>query len=111
MFGFIKRLFVKDPDQQVAELNATIASLREQIKQQNNTPEHQAADAEFGVDWRRIRAFTIERLVLDDGRVCTVIGHLVETAGGGEEPQEWHLFCNDATHSRLVSEFNQNRVN
>lgn len=107
MFGIfareIKRLKagLADRDQRIELLQEQLAALRsEQAKA--------VADSGFAVDWNRMGAYSIERIV-QDGRPVTVVGHW--TGPNHENVSEWCFHCNQDTHERLVEEFRKYRGN
>lgn len=61
-------------------------------------------DKNFALDFKKLNAISIERLVDINNRTTTSIGYLVE---GRTDVQEWTYRCNLATHQRLVQEFNR----
>lgn len=67
-----------------------------------------ARSAPMQVDFRKMNAFSIERIYEND-QANTVIGHKHNITANKVEIKEWRLECNDETHNRLVAEFNEYR--
>lgn len=103
MFGIfargIKRLWadLEDRDQRIELLQEQLADLR-------NEQAKAVADSGFAVDFNRMGAYSIERII-QDGRPVTVVGHW--TGPNNENANEWWLHCNQDTHERLVEQFRQ----
>lgn len=103
MFGIgifsreVKRLKsdLQDRDQRINQLQAQLDQLRDQ------TP-----DSGFELHWGRLKAFSIERCV-QDGRPATMLGFW--RGANDQDTGEWVLYCNQATHERLVREFCEHR--
>ena len=64
-----------------------------------------ARDSEVQIDFVKMNAFSIERLVDNKDLPQTVIGYFLTQGDGTKELREWFIQCNDTTHARLVSEF------
>jgi hypothetical protein len=74
------------------------------------------ASASFSVDWKRINAFSIERM-WENGIPKTIIGYMltepvVTTEGEGEQRvtykdvvREWTYYCSAEKHEELVKQF------
>ena len=67
-----------------------------------------ARSSPMQVDFRKMNAFSIERIQGEEG-VITVIGYKHNVTANKVEIKEWRLECNDETHNRLVAEFNEYR--
>lgn len=105
MFGIfareIKRLKadLEDRDQRIELLQEQLAALRSE-------QDKAVVDCGLAVDWNRMNAFSIERM-MQDGRPMTVIGYW--EGPNDENVGEWSFRCNQDTHERLVEEFRQYR--
>lgn len=64
-----------------------------------------ARDSEVQIDFVKMNAFSIERLVDSKDLPQTVIGYFLTQGDGAKELREWFIQCNDTTHARLVTEF------
>jgi len=110
MFEFFKRS--QYLTRELEQRDKVIKSLGEEnqnLKQNHQTQQEQeVSDAEFSVDWQRMRAFAIERNIKDN-KICTIIGYFKTDKDGNDCVSEWYLFCNAETHRRLVAEFDQYR--
>ena len=99
---------VKRLQREIDNLTTTVSHLESRIKAQNEALNDEVRSSEFSVDWQRMRAFSIERMFSSDGLPVTVIGYILES--NDKDPcRQWYLHCNDATHRRLVEEFNTYR--
>mgnify|MGYP006266861419 FL=1 len=89
----------------------TIAGLQNQINQIKEQSEQEVRDSAVSVDWHRMRAFSIERLLDRDGKICTVVGFFKPNPDREDADMiaQWWLYCNAETHDRLVAEFNNYR--
>jgi hypothetical protein len=70
-------------------------------------------NAEVAIDWKSMRAFSVERMV-SDGRPATNIGYFVQepvVSSDGEMVvmhdivKEWTIRCSEARHHDLVKQF------
>lgn len=72
-------------------------------------------DGAIAIDWKRLNAFAVERNVCDGFPVTIVSFHLKseQVIHGivvtSYETKEWFFHCSEATHQRLVDEFNKTR--
>ena len=89
----------------------TIAGLQNQINQMKEQSDREVRDSAVSVDWHRMRAFSIERLLDGGKQIATVIGYLKPCPEKADTDMvgEWWLYCNAETHDRLVAEFNNYR--
>jgi hypothetical protein len=71
-------------------------------------------NAVVAINWKTMRAFSLERVVSSDGRPSTVIGYFVQepiVSSDGEMivmhdvVKEWTIRCSDARHNDLVKQF------
>lgn len=87
----------------VLERDATHREATIKMLQEYNTSE--AANSDMQVDFIRMRAFSIERMINDKGIPYTVIGYTFKASPEDQQVKEWMLECNQQTHDRLVAEF------
>ena len=89
----------------------TIAGLQNQINQIKEQSEQEVSNSAVSVDWHRMRAFSIERMLDGGKQIATVIGYLKPHPDREDADLvgEWWLYCNAETHDRLVAEFNNYR--
>lgn len=106
MFGNNQRLKIKQLESDLADRDQRIELLQEQLAALRSEQAKAVADSGFAVDWNRMGAYSIERII-QDGRAVTVVGHW--TGPNDENVGEWCFHCNQATHERLVEEFLQYR--
>ena len=99
-------------EDQVYNLNQECKRLVSVIKQYDDRVEQENKNAEFAVDWKKINAFSVERIYdPNSGKSRTVIGHLLETAYESGYPynqiREWNLNCSIEKHNELAAEFKE----
>ena len=96
MFGFSTK------EQIIDKQNEYIAKLENENDKYQNLIEklNDVSRAAFLVDFTKINAFAIERIVFDDGRAKTIIGHIFN-----DEIREWHLWCTLEQHNQIAQEF------
>lgn len=58
----------------------------------------------FSINFKILKAFSIERHIQEDGREATIIGHKFNNDG---TIKEWVLYCSRDTHEQLVTQFNE----
>lgn len=93
---------------QLSSAQSVINSLNARIKEMSEGN----LDTDFCVDFQKMDAFSIER-IFKDGQEYTIIGYRnpgdkLNPDGTGVrtfEIREWSLYCNRATHDRMVAEF------
>lgn len=109
----------KELQKQIHELQWTEYRLRNRVDELERDATHreatikmlqeyrssEAANSDMQVDFERMRAFSIERLVDDKGVPHTVIGYVLRVSPEDQQIKEWKLECNQQTHDRLVAEF------
>lgn len=66
-----------------------------------------AVNSEMQVDFEKMNAFSIERIYDDKHPPATIIGYKHKVSELEVQIKEWNLACSQATHDRLVKEFNQ----
>ncbi len=66
-----------------------------------------AVNSEMQVDFEKMDAFSIERTYDDKHGAATIIGYKHRCNAVEVEIREWNLACSQATHDRLVKEFNE----
>jgi hypothetical protein len=76
-------------------------SLRTKLVQAQSDLADQTQDAQFAIDFARLRPFSIERNV-SDGKPCTILGYFNKDGAVAE----WYWFCSLKTHNQLVEEYN-----
>lgn len=69
-----------------------------------NEKYNQIEELGFSINFKILKAFSIERHIQDNGREATVIGHKFNNDGVIEE---WVLYCSRTTHEQIVTEFNE----
>ena len=104
MFGIFSRE-VNRLKAELADRDQRIVLLQEQLADLRSQEAKDAARSGFAADWKRMNAFSIERIV-QDGVAVTMIGYC---KGPEDKPEvgEWCFRCNQDTHERLVEEFRQ----
>ena len=108
LFGSAK---IKQLEAALLKRDEDIACLQKEIKQLKEQSEQEVRDSAVSVDWHRMRAFSIERLLDRDGKICTVVGFFKPNPDRDDADMiaEWFIYCNAETHDRLVAEFNNYR--
>ncbi len=106
MFGINTQLKVKQLESDLVDRDQRIELLQEQLANLRSEQAQAVADSSFAVDFNRMRAYSIERII-QDGRPVTVIGHWC--GPNDENVGEWSFHCNQATHEQLVEQFRQYR--
>lgn len=96
MFGIFAR--------EIKRLRADLADRDQQLADLRSEQAKAVADSGFAVDFNRMGAYSIERMI-KDGRPVTVIGHW--HGPNDENTGEWRFHCNQDTHERLVEQFRQ----
>lgn len=108
---------ISKKQQKIIELEEKIQTLKsqedkllksiEKLKQEQTAEITKAVDHfQFAVDFEKMGAFSIERVIRDGSNIQTVIGYFV---GGGVK--EWHLQTSAKEHNRLVAEFELRKEN
>ena len=108
LFGSAK---IKQLEAALLKRDEDIACLQKEIKQLKEQSEQEVRDSAVSVDWHRMRAFSIERMLDGGKQIATVIGYLKPHPDREDADLvgEWWLYCNAETHDRLVAEFNNYR--
>lgn len=119
MFGF-------DKSKEISQLKGEIEQLKFENSNQKNaiaqlesiqkTIQNEQRNAEFVIDWKKMNAFSIERM-MENNIPKTVIGYMltepVVTTENGvtykDVVREWTLYCSDERHSELANEFKKAR--
>jgi hypothetical protein len=104
MFGTNTQLKVKQLESDLVDRDQRIELLQEQLAALRSEQAKAVADSSFAVDFNRMGAYSIERII-QNGRPVTVVGHW--TGPNDENAGEWFFHCNQDTHERLVDEFRQ----
>ena len=101
---------------QMEELRKENESLKYANAEYKKRLESEMASASFSVDWKRINAFSIERM-WENGIPKTIIGYMltepvITTEGEGEQRvtykdvvREWTYYCSAEKHEELVKQF------
>ena len=96
MFGFsTKEQIIDKQSDYISKLEKQNAEYETLIEKLNDV-----SRAAFLIDFTKINAFGIERIVYDNGNAKTVIGHIFNN-----EIKEWHLWCTLEQHNQLAQEF------
>jgi hypothetical protein len=67
-----------------------------------------SSNQEFVIDFNAIRCFSIERK--DYGYTGkTVLGYNLLNDSENHGPREWHLYCSEKQHQKLIEQFNQTK--
>jgi len=67
-----------------------------------------SSNQEFVIDFNAIRCFSIERQ--DYGYTGkTVLGYNLLNDSENHGPREWHLYCSEKQHQKLIEQFNQTK--
>jgi hypothetical protein len=67
-----------------------------------------SSNQEFVIDFNVIRCFSIERQ--DYGYTGkTVLGYNLLNDSENHGPREWHLYCSEKQHQKLIEQFNQTK--
>jgi hypothetical protein len=104
MFGTNTQLKIKQLESDLVDRDQRIELLQEQLADLRSEQAKAVADSSFAVDFNRMGAYSIERMI-QDGRPVTVVGHW--KGPNDENVGEWCFHCNQDTHERLVDEFRQ----
>jgi len=103
----------KNLERDIENMTATISSYDRQIKDKkeelkivkgeiSDSIQNQIYDANFSFDFRKMNAFSVERIKRkDDEFPVTVIGYTYDS-----KIREWFFYCSFDTHNSLVEEFN-----
>jgi predicted RNase H-like nuclease (RuvC/YqgF family) len=97
---------IREMERRIDTLQFELERKREEIQRLKHEIETKKPDyrnATFSFNFNAVKAFSVERLPSDKG-VATVIGYIVK-----DNVKEWHLYCSDEQHERLVKEFEQSR--
>ena len=104
----------------VIELNERIKELESELKAAKKVISKintEILETEFAIDWKKMNAFSIERMVHDNSP-CTVIGYFIKEpvlSGDGnvitqkDVLHQWYLHCSDKRHRELVVQFRESR--
>lgn len=96
MFGFsAKEQIIDKQNEYIKKLETENAEYETLIENLNDV-----SRAAFLVDFTKINAFSIERIVYKDGHAKTVIGHILNG-----EIREWNLGCTLEQHNQIAQEF------
>jgi hypothetical protein len=87
---------------EIRRLEQTVEDLHTWIDARNKELEAKARAAAVSVDFKRMNAFSIERLTDDNKVPMTIIGYYLQDKVG-----QWYLYCDEEHHARLVKEFNE----
>lgn len=83
-----------------------IKALEGRIKELNEQNSDEARSADMQVDFKKMHAFSIERLIQPSSKTpVTAIGYWKLDESGTSTVGEWYLHCSTDTHLRLVNEF------
>lgn len=104
MFGIKTLLKVKQLESDLVDRDQRIELLQEQLADLRSELAKAAADSSFAVDFNRMNAYSIERII-QNGLPVTVIGHWC--GPNDENVGEWNFHCNQDTHEQLVEQFRQ----
>jgi hypothetical protein len=67
-----------------------------------------SSNQEFAIDFNAIRCFSIERQ--DHGYTGkTILGYNLLNDAENYGPREWHLYCSEKQHQKLIELFNQTK--
>ena len=96
-------------DREIASLEKHIEELKKQLEEisENKLIANKkiVADSPVAIDFQKMNAFSIERMLSDDGNeVMTTIGYIVNG-----EVKEWYLNCSQEIHNELVKLFLQSK--
>ena len=87
-------------------LKKQIKTLNDEIQALQDTNELTALNADMQIDFKKIGAFSIERMKRNNDKFpVTIIGFWRDKFN--QTHGEWRLECNDETHARLVKEFRE----
>lgn len=67
-----------------------------------------SSNQEFVIDFNTIRCFSIERQDYEYTRK-TVLGYTLLNDSENHGPREWHLYCSEKQHQKLIEQFNQTK--
>jgi hypothetical protein len=88
-------------EQRKVALQQSIQTLQqEQTSEMTKAVEH----FQFALDFDRMGAFSVERIVRD-GTPRTIIGYFIVHPNGAKEVKEWVLYSSAKEHNRIVAEF------
>jgi len=101
MFGIFKKIRELNKQVEILELNLRLKQneIDNLIKDQTDKVRNELVSFDF----KAVKVFSIER-EWDTRGSRTNIGYVLN-----DEVHEWHLFCSDEQHERLVKEFEKSR--
>ena len=103
-------MFKRREDPRIAELQNEINKLNQDLnnyKKWFDNLQYSTTKCSASVDFKSMNAFSIERLIKDNGP-CTIIGYYPDPSEKAKEKvKEWYIYCDDTIHENLVKQFNQ----
>ena len=113
---WISRDYVKELERKLNEYQTGLTQKREDQEREDKLKaeaearmlENEQRNAPVSIDWGKINAFSIER-VLEHGNKgpATIIGYTVENQNRSPIIKEWVLYCSMERHEELVKQFNE----
>jgi hypothetical protein len=85
------------------ELKIKYEILSKEYETIKNQTYNDIAECDFSVDFKKMNACSIERLLSNDNREVTIIGFIPKDCQG---IKKWMLHCSRETHNALVEVFN-----
>lgn len=88
------------------EQKAVLVQSIEALKQEQTTSMTKAVEYfQFAIDFEKMNAFSVERIVKDNKPPHTIVGYFLQHPNGTTEVKEWVLYTSVKEHNRLVAEF------
>ena len=97
---------VKALEKENADLKSQIEIYRASLKTWEDRYDDnrlKARQALPSIDFKSLKAFSIERMIDQNGSPHTLIGYYKNDDKLGE----WYIYCDDAGHASLVKQFNE----